>query len=356
VSDGGRVRALVVSNAPPKSSETFISDHVRVLADGRLHVLRQPSGPGAILRGLQRRRAKESLTDKLRREHIDVVLAEYGPTAVAAMDSCEATGTPLIAHFHGFDVSKAAVLAAQRTAYPRLFSAAAKIVVVSGYMRQQLLVLGAEDSKIAVVPCGVDTVVFSGAQPGRADPRLLMVGRLVEKKQPVLVVRAFADALERVPDAVLTVIGDGPLMGTVVAEIERQGIARSVHLRGACTREVVRAEMLRSRAVVQHSRTATSGDMEGLPVSLMEAAACGLPVISTTHAGIPEVILHGGTGLLGAEGDVPAMSSSMITLLEDPGLAASLGSAAAAHARAHFDQTSMHARLRELMQTATQTP
>ncbi|MGH8892451.1 MAG: glycosyltransferase [Actinomycetes bacterium] len=342
-----------MTNAAPKTSETFILDHIRVLADGRFVALRPTTRlRRALYFGRSAPGDPDDLFARLLRDRIDVVLAEYGPTAVAAMDSCRRAEVPLLAHFHGFDVSKKSVLEAHRISYKRMFEHVRAIIAVSEFMQRQLVSLGASPSKIEIVPCGVDTTLFSGADPGVSTQRLLMVGRLVDKKQPILVLRAFTAALTHCPDAVLTVIGDGPLRSAVEGAVMDLGIAQSVHLRGACSREDVRAEMLRSRAVVQHSRVAPSGDMEGLPVSLMEAAATGLPVISTMHAGIPEVVLHEKTGLLGAEGDVDAMANSMVRLLEDPTLAARFGASAAQHARFHFDQRVMHGRLRALLGSA----
>jgi glycosyltransferase involved in cell wall biosynthesis len=347
------LRALVVTNAVPKVSETFILDHARELADDSLVVIRQTSWFERLRRGRDRLVEDPArFAALLHREEIDVVLSEYGPTAVAAMQGCESASVSLVAHFHGFDVSKAAVLAAHRSTYPKLFEYAHRTIAVSEFMKKQLLAIGAPADKIDVIPCGVDTRAFSGADPANSHPRLLMVGRLVEKKDPVLVIRAFAMAAVTNGAAKLVVIGDGPLRAEVEREVSERGLTGRVELKGARGRAEVRTEMLRARAVVQHSRTAGSGDTEGQPVSLMEAASCGLPIVSTRHAGIPELVVDGQTGFLTDEGDETEMTAAMVRLLDDPALAARLGRAGAARARAQFDQGAMHDRLREVLRTA----
>ena len=81
----------------------------------------------------------------------------------------------------------------------------------------------------------------------------------------------------------------------------------------------------KARAFIQHSITAENGDMEGTPVSVMEASAAGLPVISTLSAGIPEVIIHNKTGLLVEEHDVDNMAKNIVKLLKDKKVAIEYG-------------------------------
>jgi glycosyltransferase involved in cell wall biosynthesis len=94
--------------------------------------------------------------------------------------------------------------------------------------------------------------------------------------------------------------------------------------------------MRRARGFVQHSVEAESGDCEGTPVGILEAGASGLPVISTRHGGIPEVVVEGETGLLVDEKDVPGMAAHMIRLIREPDLAAQLGLAARRRVEALF--------------------
>ena len=94
--------------------------------------------------------------------------------------------------------------------------------------------------------------------------------------------------------------------------------------------------MRRARVFVQHSRTAEDGDEEGCPVSVMEAQLCGLPVVSTRHGGIPDVVVDQQTGRLVEEGDRPAMAEAMALLVDQPDLAAAWGTAGQLRAQARF--------------------
>jgi glycosyltransferase involved in cell wall biosynthesis len=103
--------------------------------------------------------------------------------------------------------------------------------------------------------------------------------------------------------------------------------------------------MRRARLYAQHSIEAASGDVEGTPVAVLEAGATGLPVVSTRHGGIPDVVRHGETGLLVEEGDVAGMARQMLRLLRDPTQAAALGDAARRHVRHHFSAERSNGRL-----------
>jgi glycosyltransferase involved in cell wall biosynthesis len=102
---------------------------------------------------------------------------------------------------------------------------------------------------------------------------------------------------------------------------------------------MVPAFLQRGLAFVQHSVRAPSGDSEGTPVAILEAAASGLPVVSTRHAGIPEAVLDEVSGLLVEEGNVSAMADAMCRLLDTPGLAVRMGEAGRKHMQINFEQT-----------------
>jgi len=167
-------------------------------------------------------------------------------------------------------------------------------------------------------------------------PTLLAVGRLTEKKAPHLLIAAFDRARQDVPDIKLRIVGDGPLMPQCQNLVRELGLTNAVTLLGSQDHGVVEGEMKAARCFVQHSIVAPSGDSEGTPVSIIEASATGLPVISTRHAGIPDVVVEGETGFLVDEGDIATMAERMIRLATEPELAAAMGAAAQARIREHF--------------------
>jgi colanic acid/amylovoran biosynthesis glycosyltransferase len=263
----------------------------------------------------------------LRREAIDVVLAEYGPTGVAVLDSCHDAGVPLVVHFHGYDAHSIPVLEEYREEYRQLFAAAAAVIAVSRTMAEQLLALGVPNEKLVINSCGVDVHAFNGASPAHAKPIFLAVGRIVDKKAPHLTLLAFAKVIEACPEARLMMVGDGPLLDCCKQLAAALGITESVEFTGAVCHERVQALMTGARAFVQHSVRTTYGDSEGTPVAILEASATGLPVVSTKHAGIQDAVLNRRTGFLVAERDVNGMAHYMLRLACDSGLAASMGTA-----------------------------
>lgn len=263
--------------------------------------------------------------EKAFRDHADVVLAEYGPTAVKCCEAARLAGVPLVAHFHGFDASKYDVLEKHKDSYRYLFSQSAAIVAVSNRMVNDLISIGAPRDKVHLNPCGVDVEVFDGIEPGGNGPILVAVGRFVEKKAPYLTIMAFARALEEVPNAKLVMLGGGALEGVCRDIAAVMGISSSVEFLGKCSHDQVREALLNARAFVQHSVQASDGDCEGTPVSVMEAQAMGLPVIATRHAGIADVVVHGETGYLVEEKDVLGMASYMSQVLTEPLLASRFG-------------------------------
>jgi colanic acid/amylovoran biosynthesis glycosyltransferase len=280
------------------------------------------------------------------------VLAEYGPTGVLAMDACRRAGIPLVVHFHGYDASERAVLAAHSETYPIMFREAAAIIAVSRAMQRKLVSLGALPEKVHYNPCGIDCEVFEASDPAAAPPVFLAVGRFVEKKGPQLTLKAFAEVYEAYPSARLRMIGDGPLLEECRALVLKLRINEAVTFTGAQPHTVVRREMQSARCFVQHSLEAPNGDCEGTPVGILEACASALPVVSTRHAGIPDVIVEGETGLLVDERDTKGMAEQMLSLARDAELARRLGLAARQHVAAHFSQAQSLDRLWTIISSA----
>jgi len=147
----------------------------------------------------------------------------------------------------------------------------------------------------------------------------------VEKKGIEYVIRAVAQVARSFPQLRYDIIGDGPLR----AELQKLAVALSVEkivqFHGALNAESVRNLLDEAHAFVLASVTAKDGDQEGTPVSLLEAQAAGLPVISTRHSGIPEIVLDGESGWLVPERDADALADRLNQLRNHPELAERLG-------------------------------
>ena len=296
----------------------------------RLRLLRLAGVPAALVAWLL-----------LRLDPPDVVLAEFGFEAVRVMEACRWSGVPLVVHFRGSDASARTRIGLLAHRYRRLFTIAGGVIVKSRPMVERLAELGASRDQILISPSGADAALFHGSQPQAASPVLLAVGRFVAKKGPLLTLQSFHRCLQRwngngAEDPMLWMVGEGPLLSEARRFVDQSGMENSVVFVGACSQQEVAERMRQVRAFVQHSLVASDGDSEGNPVAVMEAQLSGLPVIATRHAGIPEVVLDGETGVLVAEGDVDAMADAMLTLLEKPMLAQQFGQAGQKRAREHF--------------------
>ena len=235
-----------------------------------------------------------------------------------------------------------------------MFGTGFKFVVVSDDMSKQLVFLGCPAAKIMENPYGFDTRIFRQDEPAKNNKQLIFVGRFTEKKAPDVLITAFYYVLGHVPEARLIMIGHGKLYKKLVRQIHDLGIEKSVTLMGFRTQEVVIEEMQRSMVYVQHSITASNGDSEGSPVSIIEAAGCGLPVVSTKHAGITKSVIHGKTGYLVDEGDWKAMGQYMIKLLNDPELASNMGKEGRQHILQNFNIETQMQKLRDVLKEGSQ--
>jgi glycosyltransferase involved in cell wall biosynthesis len=212
---------------------------------------------------------------------------------------------------------------------------------VSEFNRKYILSRTGQEfaKKIGILRCGIAPEKFDSlSRVGRDSVTILCVGRFVEKKGYEYLLRAFAN-LKAVNGKVrLRLVGDGDLKQPMQSLAEELGVSDSVDFLGSVSSEVVHAEMQRADLFALHSVTAANGDMEGIPVSLMEAAAAGLPVVSTLHSGIPELVLDGNTGFLVPERDVAEFSRKLIALASSAETRERMGRAAREFVTKNFNQ------------------
>jgi len=337
-------------------SETFIQAHKALLrADVKYyygsalpHFL-ESAGPlnprrsDAVVRkmlnaiGLRRETTlqEDMLAGSFRRNRVEKVYAEYGPTGAAVLPVCRKTGLPLIVNFHGYDISVRTVVERYREPYARMFEYAQSIVAVSRTMVERLVALGAERGKITYAPYGPDDSFFK-VQPCYGDKAFVAAGRFVNKKAPYYTILAFVNVLKHHPAAKLYFAGEGPLLNSCKNLVRYHACDNSVIFLGHVEPAALQSLYERARGFVQHSITADDGDMEGTPVAVLEAGAAGLPVVATAHAGISDVVINGETGLLVEEHDVAGMAEHMIRLLDDTPCATALGQNAREHIRNNF--------------------
>ncbi len=273
------------------------------------------------------------------RNSYDAVIAHFGPNGeyASGLRALGRIAGPIVTFFHGYDLTKYLIKHGEST-YRRLFADGDLFLAISEHWAERLRALGCPPTRIGVHRMGVDCdrIAFNPRrQEGRVE--LLSVGRLVEKKGFAVALRALAAQREKLPSFHYTIIGDGPLRHGLERQTEIAGLSDCVSFAGARTPTQVGQAMARAHLLIAPSVTAADGDCEGIPVVLMEAMAAGLPVVSSFHSGIPELIDDGRHGRLVAERDVAALGEAIRWLIEHPDAASRLALAARRRVEAKFD-------------------
>jgi len=287
----------------------------------RLYLLFHPS---AILFYKKFSTTQKVLATSLRENRITHVLAEFGNCAASVMDVCDYLGIKLIAHFHGYEISRYSVIEQYKEKYRTLFKVSTAVIVVSHLMEEKLLEMGCGKEKIIYSPCGPNECMLD-CNPKFQNNNILFIGRFVEKKAPEDLINAFNIVLRTIPDATLTMIGDGPMMDLCKHLASILHIESRISFLGPVNHNDIYRYYNDASVYVQPSVTASDGDQEGTPVSVMEASLAGLPVVATLHAGIPDVLIDGESAFLVAEHDVDALANNIVTVLKDKNHARMMG-------------------------------
>lgn len=345
---------------PNKSSfsETFIQEHIDRLAGHKL-VLYGGAFPvyddedkflikskwGLLSYLIQKKIFKRqnisvrtnALKNYLLNKKVDLVFAEYGMVGAMVTEACSLANVPLIIHFHGADVYYKKNIEIYADLYKKAFKYGSGFIAVSADMVEKLKELGAPAGKIFNASCGVDTNAFPLLDISNSARNFLAIGRFVEKKSPQSLVRAFKLTVEKFPNAKLWIVGQGPLFHETQKLIGELQLEKEITLTGVLKPEQIKELMKTMRCFVQHSVTAANGDSEGTPVTVLEAASSGLPVVSTRHAGIKEAVVDGVTGFLTDEYDIEGMAEGMIKIAASVELAIELGAAGRMHMIKNYD-------------------
>jgi len=377
---GFDVRILAISRGPaPKAGDivathglmdraTFIFDHSASGAASWQILLRRlrqvlPGLPHArVRRALSVRRYGHTaktlvLAGAVRKLSLPLkaraIIAHFGPTGVLAAN-LRALGLldgPLYTVFHGYDLSRHSVLARHGGDYQRLFASGERMLPISALWGSKLQALGCEPRKIQVHRMGVDLDSFRFHPPkdtALSDGRplkVVCVARLVEKKGVIYLCQAVVQLAHRQIPVELEVIGDGPLQQELERFVAAKDLGRNIAIRGRRDKAYVQAALGRADVFALPSVTAADGDQEGIPVSLMEAMASGVPCLSTLHSGIPELIEDGRSGWLVPERDVDALADKLARIQRGDFDLPAIARSARATVETHFNQSRLHDQL-----------
>jgi colanic acid/amylovoran biosynthesis glycosyltransferase len=295
----------------------------------------------------------------LSRPPYDLVHCHFGPNGnlgVLLRDAACAC-RKVITTFHGYDVSSYTRVRGPHV-YSELFARGDLFLCVSERIKKKLIALGCPEQKILVHRCGVDMAEFrrSSSEPNtNARVSVLTVARLVEKKGVEDGIRAVTKLLKKHDCIDYKIVGDGPLKADLQKLIEELQAGKNITLLGWRRQEEI-VELLRQAEIfLAPSVTGKTGDEEGIPVTLMEALAQSLPVVSTAHAGIPELVQDGESGFLVPEGDPDALAERLERLVADPELRSRMGRNGRRAVEEHYNIDQLNDRLVEIYQQLVQT-
>lgn len=253
-------------------------------------------------------------------------------------------GLPLVVSLHGSDVFVAERMAPARAAAARVFRRAGVVTACSADLATRAIALGAAPSRLEVVPYGVDAERFrpsiDARQRRRAEagigtnaPLLVAAGRLVRKKGFEYLI----DALPRIAaPAQLVIAGAGDLDAELRARAAAAGVADRVRFLGDIAQDDVASWFAAGDVAVVPSVRDASGNVDGLPNTVLEALASGTPVVATAAGGIGSVIEDGRNGILVPERDPAALAQAVSALLADRRRGSALGVSARATVTARF--------------------
>ena len=245
----------------------------------------------------------------------------------------------LLVMFRGFDISCYVNQGGDKV-YRRLFKSVDYCLANCDFFRQRVIELGGDPDRISVHFSGLDVNKFR-FRPRRLDPgesvRIATTGRLVEKKGIEYAIRAVAKQVEQFPTLTYYIIGDGPLRQPLEALIRQLRVESYIHLLGWRDESEIIQILDTCHLFIAPSVTAEDGNQDAPINVLKEAMAMGLPVISTDHGGIPELVEDGVSGFLAPERDATALAEKLADLLTHPERWPEMGQAGRTFVERHFD-------------------
>jgi len=275
----------------------------------------------------------------------------FGHIAVHLLPLIRAWKNPSVVSFHGADVMVDMNKPAYREATLQMLDAVTLVLVRSESLRRAVIDLGCDPAKVEIQRTGIPLDEFPFRErvvPKNGEWQFVQAGRLIEKKGLPVTLHAFSTFLKQHPNATLTIAGEGPLLPELQRFARELGVTDRVSFTGFVSQEQLREIYYRSHIFLHPSQTGRDGNQEGIPNSMLEAMATGLPVFATEHGGIPEAIENGASGMLVSERDNEALARALLNAAQDPSFLSRIGHAGATAMRKNFDLSTQAQRLEEI--------
>jgi glycosyltransferase involved in cell wall biosynthesis len=288
---------------------------------------------------VKRTRIKKVISSK----DLSILHIHYGTHALRLLPIIDKIDLPVVVSFHGYDASRMTQNKLYMRKLPTLFNRADKIVVCTPYMINQLK-LDPWLEKVQVIPYGIDTDYFKCDRIDKSNKELITIthaGRITEKKGVIDLIISFSDVVKMTNNIQLNILGDGNELVKCRFLAKELGIEGRINFLGAQPNEKVKSILAETDIFVLNSRTASDGDMEGLPNTLLESMSMGKAVVSTRHAGIPTLIKHEENGILVEPKNNIELANALLMLVQDKSFRNQLGDSARKTVESDFTEEIM---------------
>ena len=271
------------------------------------------------------------LLKEVYRHDSEVVHIYFGHIAIQLLPFIQACPKPVVVSFHGADVGVDAEKPAARAALEEIFRRSTLILARSESLMEGLRQLGCPPEKLRLQRTGIplnEWPLQLRSWPDHGAWHWMQACRLVPKKGLRTTLAAFRLVAEKFPQARLTIAGDGPMREELESLVAQSGLKDRVQFPGFLSQADLRKLTYQAHLFLHPSETPADGNREGVPNSMLEAMASGLPVLATRHGGIPEAVTHGESGWLVAEGDAASLAQGALEIMSQRPLYESMAKSA----------------------------
>ncbi len=310
---------LYVCDTIADSGNYALYDKVKVIESDGISILRRVLLKFDIHMNLYNKRFAQILNQIINEFKPDVIHCQFGIQALRLIDNLENNQIPLVIQFRGHDASD---LLRKKAYVKRLRDVLSRdnyySIFVAGSLKENLKKHGINVQNSMILHSGIDLTKFTVEKDKEHDTfTFLQVSSLEERKGIEYTLQAFAKFLstQQSKNFKLVLTGDGKRKGSLVDLIEKLHIQQHVEFVGFVSPTEAKELMQNADVFVHHSITTENGNQEGIPNALMEAMAMELPVLSSYHSGIPELVTNGVNGYLVNERDIDTYALRMADII-----------------------------------------
>ena len=266
--------------------------------------------------------------ESLEKDKSQLIHAHFGMEGIMMLPLVEMTGVPLIVTLHGYDMSRLLRRRGYKENLREMFNKCSLVIAVSDKFKKDAISLGCPSNKVIrhYIGVPVDEFKFTKRNKAPGDPlNFLQVARFTEKKGHTTTLKTFRKVLDNGVNGKLILVGDGPLLNQCKILAKELNLGENIEFTGKKPMKEISRYLEKADIFIQHSIVSQDGDTEGIPIGIMEAMASGLPVLSTRHSGIPELVIEGKSGFLCDEKDINQYANNWVNLANDNNLRIEMG-------------------------------